>query len=122
MNRCLRRGGPFLAIALMSACVTSSDPVSDLVRNRASRDGQRVQVTGLFLVSHRYANLYAQNRRLCIGLVLRAPSDGRRQALHGRRVRVSGTVQAEGCGRNGFCDERLCGPAILQDVTVEPLD
>jgi hypothetical protein len=93
-----------------------------LVQNRAARNGQQVQLTGLLLVSHRFANLYAQNRRLCIGLIFRAPDENRRQALHGRAVRVSGTVQAEGCGRDGICDERLCGPAILTDVTIELLD
>lgn len=121
MSSHYRPSSLFLAAALLFGCVTSADPVTDLITNRLARNGQRIEVTGLFRVSYRFTNLYAQNRRLCVGLIMRTPDEHVRQALDGHRVRVSGNVQAEGCGREGFCDERLCGPTILTDVTVEPL-
>jgi hypothetical protein len=65
---------------------------------------------------HGLVNLYTANRQLCVGLLVTNRDRPHYRARQGRIVTVSGRLQAEGCGREGICDEHLCGPAILHDM------
>jgi hypothetical protein len=61
-------------------------------------------------------NLYSSDRQQCIGLLVTTAQQPRYRQRSGQSVSLSGRLQAQGCGRDGICDEHLCGPAILRDV------
>ena len=108
-----------LVALLIQACATQSpDPVRELVSERVSRDGTVVELSGILRSNHGLLNLYARNGRTCVGLLMRNEEIARYQSLAGRMITLSGTLHAEGCGRDGICDEDLCGPAVLGDVRV----
>jgi len=107
-----------LAASLLVGCTATRPGLSvpALVAAAAAQDGTRVTVHGRLHLTHGLINLYSRNRRLCVGLLVPINQVERFRRLAGREVTVSGRVQAEGCGREGICDEHLCGPAILRDV------
>lgn len=107
-----------LGVAAVS-CMASSDSVRRLLAQRESLDGQRVQVRGVLGVDRGIVNLFSADRNNCLGLLTYTRDLDRYIALDGQRVIASGTLDAEGCGRRGVCVERMCGPAILRDVTIQ---
>ena len=108
--------GAFLALA---ACATGSAfSVHRLLSERQAHQATRVSVVGVLGLRHGLVNLFSRNGRECIGLLTHVEDRDSYAALNGQMVSVSGTLEAEGCGRDGICDEHLCGPAILRDVTV----
>lgn len=108
--------GAFLAIA--SCAAGSAFSVHRLLSERQAHQAMRVSVVGVLGLRHGLVNLFSRNGRECIGLLTHVEDRGSYSALNGQTVLVSGILEAEGCGRNGICDEHLCGPAILRDVTV----
>jgi hypothetical protein len=113
--------GLFAALVGLASCAASSiDPVSALLAERQERDGQRVNVEGVIGIDqHGLANLYSRDRGECVGLLITDQQRRHLASLEGRIAVVSGVIRAEGCGRDSFCDEHLCGPAILTDMTAE---
>ena len=117
---------PVAAVAFLvgASCASTAadtrvaDSVQILVRERVARDGMTVQAEGVLRSSHGLLNLYSHDLQVCIGLPMRNFELERFRQLEGQRVSVSGTLHAEGCGRDGICDEHLCGPAILRDVAI----
>lgn len=107
----------FLSL-LVAGCVsaTTSLPVSRAVSEAELRNSQVVQVHGVIGSWHSGVNLLSPSRRECIGLLSAQTDLTRLRAYEGQRVTVSGTLQAQGCGREGICDEHLCGPAVLSSV------
>lgn len=106
------------ALVAASCATNATDPVQALVRERTAQDGNTVRIRGVLRSSHGLFNLYARNSHVCIGLLMRSDDLNRYRALEGKTVSVSGTLHAEGCGRDGICDEHLCGPAVLRNVTI----
>lgn len=112
-----------LAIAGAAACATvlgGPNTVSLLLDNADSRDGQRVNVGGTLVSSHGLMNLYSSDRRECVGLLITDEQRASYLELEGRDIAVSGVFRAQGCGRDGICDEHLCAPGILVDVSLQP--
>ena len=81
------------------------------VRRRAVTVHGRVRVQ-----EHGLVNLYAADRQQCIGLLVTDRDRPNYRERKGRIVSVIGRLHAQGCGREGLCDDHLCGPAILRDV------
>jgi hypothetical protein len=107
---------------LLASCVTDEGPgsVSNLLAQRQAVDGQVVTVRGILSARHGLLNLYSRDRQQCVGLLVTDADRLRYAGLDGRPVQATGRMMAEGCGRNGICDERLCGPAVLRDIQVQP--
>lgn len=101
------------------SCVSSHrDDVIRTMANRIENNGKSVTVSGILRERGGYYNLFSNDGKECIGILLtdRQRREYRRFADH--RVTVAGTLEAEGCGREGICVERLCGPTIMTGVTV----
>lgn len=108
-----------LVFTLFIATACASDALSMLLRDRHAHDGEIVRATGTLRNVNGLFNLYTSHRQECLGLLFTDADRERYRTWDGRRVTVSGLMQAEGCGREGVCDGRLCGPAILRRVVVE---
>ena len=106
----------------LAACASiEADSVKQLIESRAMHDGQPVQVVGTLRYDNGIVNLYSRDVRECIGLLTYVEQQEHYRRLDGRHVRVTGLLDAEGCGLRGFCVERLCGPAVIRQVTATPL-
>lgn len=120
----MQRTGPLstVSIAIISLLCASSvqnNTVQTLSADPYAIDGNEVRVTGIVVMQHGLANLYSEDRQECVGLLI---TDGQRPmfaAQDNQTVDVIGTMWAEGCGREGICDEHLCGPAVLRDVSID---
>ena len=108
------------SILLLGACAgTLADPIHALIRDRSIKDGTHVQVVGRIGVSHGLISLFSIDRKECIGLLVTEAQRKQLIQLDGNLARVSGILEAEGCGREGICVEHLCGPTVLTNVTVD---
>jgi hypothetical protein len=102
-----------------SAAPREALSVKSLLHRGAGLDRTVVNVRGILSVDeHGLINLYSGDRDVCVGLLLTRAQLARYSTWHGSRALVTGTFESEGCGRDGFCDEHLCGPAILTGVTI----
>jgi hypothetical protein len=118
----LRQFARGFVVAAVASCTTASEyTVRTLIQERSAKDGTYVTVRGVLGLRHGLVNLFSHDREECIGLLTYVDEGARYSRLDGRTVVASGTLQSEGCGREGFCDEHLCGPAILRNVSVTPL-
>jgi hypothetical protein len=105
---------------LTIACVAAVHPLSvdDILKLPLDHDGQRVQIEGTLSPRHGFLNLFSQDKKQCVGLLLTPNERGMLGTYSERKVSVSGIFRAEGCGRDGICDEHLCGPGVLTDVSL----
>ncbi|WP_126174528.1 hypothetical protein [Altericroceibacterium xinjiangense] len=94
-------------------------PVKRVVADAEVLNGQEVQVHGVIGSWHGGVNLFSPNRHECIGLLAAQTEVLRLRAFEGKRISVRGRLEAQGCGRDGICDEHLCGPAVLSSVRLE---
>jgi hypothetical protein len=103
---------------MLCACAATGigQSVPALLANAAPQDGTRVTVQGRLVADHGFINLYSSDRQQCIGLLVFEEDKRLYLRRDHRVVTVEGRLQAQGCGRIGFCVEQLCGPAILRDV------
>jgi hypothetical protein len=110
------------AATLLASCVAGEGPgsVPNLLAQRQAVDGHVVTVRGILGTRHGLFNLYSRDRQHCVGLLVTDAQRLRYVGFDGRPVEATGRMMAEGCGRNGICDEHLCGPAVLRDVQVQP--
>lgn len=93
--------------------------VKALIDRSAILDRTVVSVRGtLSVAEHGLINLHSRNKDECVGLLLTQADMDKYASWDRRDVLVTGTLESEGCGRDGFCDEHLCGPAILTGVTI----
>lgn len=103
--------------AAVAGCISSNrPPIARAVDEAELRNSQLVQVQGVVGSWHEGVNLYAPSREECIGLLVTEAELPRLRAQEGKKVTVSGKLEAQGCGRDGICDEHVCGPAILSSV------
>lgn len=119
MNRAI-----YCTMILMSSCASlsqgsSSNNVSMIVERRLSVDGQIVAIHGLLKEDGGYYNIYSRDGERCVGLLLTDLQRSEYRVHANSEVLVRGVLEAEGCGREGVCVERLCGPAILTGVALE---
>ena len=109
-----------LSLATSSCAHDGLDDVYSIMSARAERDGQNVSLRGVLKINNGYYNLFSKDQQECVGLLLTNNQRERFKELAGQQVAVTGTFEAEGCGRDGICVEHICGPAILTNVTVSP--
>lgn len=107
-----------LLVFLLSACSTPpKDEVIEMLDRRLDNDGKTVTVTGILGVYRIYYNLYSKDGQRCIGLLLSDDQRVEYKSSVGKRVTLTGTLEAEGCGRDGICMDSLCSPTIMTHVT-----
>jgi hypothetical protein len=117
MNRIL--SNVVMSILAVSCAASKSDvSVKTALKSAATYDGLRVTVRGHLSSRHSFLNLFSQNGQQCLGLIPADDEIASLRAEEGRNVSISGVLRAEGCGREGICDEHICGPAVLTDVIV----
>lgn len=109
-----------IMFVLTIACSPSmkSFSVRDILKLPNRYDGRIIQVQGVISPRHGILNLFTKNKQQCLGLILK-PSERAKLIEHSeRKISLSGTFQAEGCGRDAICDEHLCGPGVLTNVSL----
>lgn len=113
--------GMGLACLIASSCASDGpDEVYSAISARLTNDGKLLSVHGLLKTNAGYYNLYSQNQKECVGLLLTDSQREKYTNLIGQQVVVRGTFKSEGCGREGICVEHICGPAIFTDVIISP--
>lgn len=106
-----------MVFSLMACATTHQDDIVLAVENRKDNDGKVIILSGTLRESNGYYNLFSKNGQECVGVLL---TDGQKEdykSLVGRRVTLTGTLEAEGCGRDGICVEHICGPTIMTRIT-----
>lgn len=107
-----------MVFSLVACAATRHDDVILVVEHRKDNDGKVISLSGTLRERSGYYNLFSINGRECVGVLLTDSQKDDYKYLVGRRVTLTGTLEAEGCGRDGICVEHLCGPAIMTSVTV----
>lgn len=104
-------------VSLISCAVTMQDSVVDTVSRSRQNDGKSITVSGLLREKNGYYNLFSKNNEECVGVLLTDQQKKEFRSSAGKRVALTGTLEAEGCGRDGICVEHLCGPTIMTNIT-----
>lgn len=104
--------------SLLSCTTPHHDDVVKAILNRIDNDGNSIVVSGILRRSSSYYNLFSSDGRECIGILLTDRQMSEYSSIVNHRVTVAGTLEAEGCGREGICVEHLCGPTIMTGVTI----
>jgi hypothetical protein len=110
-------------LILLACCAAPGGHLSvhQLLSQSSALDNEEVKLKGrLEVEEHGLINIYSRDGKQCVGLLLSRDQMARYAGFARRQVLVTGRLEKEGCGRDGFCDEHLCGPAVLKDATVEP--
>lgn len=103
----------------VSACVSlNQNNVVETISSASALDGSTVSVTGRLHMNHNLMNLYSSDRKQCIGLILDRDEYLALQTYVGRNVSLRGELVAKGCGSDIICDEHLCGPVNLREVSL----
>lgn len=104
-------------MSLISCASTLQDSVVDTVSRSKQNDGKSITVSGFFREKNGYYNLFSKDNDECIGVLLTDQQKNEFRSRSGKRVTITGTLEAEGCGRDGICVEHLCGPTIMTNIT-----
>jgi hypothetical protein len=109
-----------MLFTLAIACVPAMQPLSvrEVLRSPIQYDGQRIQVRGILSPRHDFLNLFTKDKQQCLGLLLTSNERATLTGYSERKVSLIGSFRAEGCGRDGICDEHLCGPGVLTNVSL----
>jgi hypothetical protein len=102
------------------SCISAERLASvDTVLASAPRyNGQRISVRGVLSSRHGLFNLFTRRAEQCLGLILTPAERVVLTRYVEREISLTGIFQAEGCGRDGICDEHLCGPGVLTHVSL----
>lgn len=107
-----------VSVVLVSCTTGHTDEVYSAIESRFVNDGKIITVQGILQFNSGYYNIFSEDRKECIGLLL---TDRQRQSykeLIDRKAVVTGKLDAEGCGRDGICVEHICGPTILKEASI----
>ncbi|MBB5986633.1 hypothetical protein [Sphingobium lignivorans] len=107
-----------MVFSLMACAATHQDDVVVAVEHRKDNDGKVIILSGTLRERNGYYNLFSRNNQECVGILITDSQKEDFKSLVGKRVTLTGTLEAEGCGRDGICVEHLCGPTIMTGVTV----
>ena len=110
-----------LGLTMSCAPVDHTSSVGDVIKSSDRHDGRQIVVRGVMSSRDGFLNLFSGDRKECIGLLLTSAERATYFKFAERKVSVSGTFRSQGCGRDGICDEHLCGPGVLTDVTIRQL-
>lgn len=105
-----------LAISCTSAGQHAS--VDTVLASATHYDGKRIVVRGVLSSRHGLLNLFTRRAEQCLGLVLTPAERVVLTRYIEHEISLIGIFQAEGCGRDGICDEHLCGPGVLTHVSL----
>ncbi len=105
-------------LAMSCATYEQYASVKTILESTDRYDGRRVIVRGNLSSRHGILNLFTRGAKQCIGLVLPPAERATLSRYVEREISLAGTFQAEGCGRDGICDEHLCGPGVLTQVSL----
>lgn len=107
-----------LTMLLLASCAaTLQDPVVAVVKGSKENDGKFISLAGVLREKNGFFNLFSKDGEECVGVLLTDQQRNDYRASAGKRVTLTGTLEAEGCGRDGICVEHLCGPTILTNIT-----
>jgi hypothetical protein len=116
------------AVALTVACssvpkrTTDEVDIRDLPKLARDLDGKRVSTYGLVSVKWSDLNVVSQKDpegSTCIGLLIGQDKFETLRKYDGKWLRVTGVLQAQGCGGENFCHDS-CGPVAIRDPELSP--
>ena len=110
-----------LGFSLVACATALNDEVVSAVERRAEHNGRTVTLSGELRERKGFYNLHSRDGQECIGLLLTDQQRVEYRSSVGRRVTLTGTLEAEGCGGNNMCVEHLCAPTILTGVSAATL-
>ena len=117
----MKRGlaiGVMASLSIVSCALDMKPSVGDILNFATRHNGHQITVRGRISSRHGLLSLFNRSAKQCIGLIL-TPSERLSFSKYvEREISVTGTFQADGCGRDGVCDEHLCGPGVLTHVTL----
>lgn len=107
-------------IGIMAAACSSPNlhpSVDTVLRDAERHNGKHVTIQGFLRSRDGFLNLFSKDAEQCVGLLLTTAERAKFSRFVDRKVSIAGTFQAEACGRDGICDEHLCGPGVLTMVS-----
>jgi hypothetical protein len=108
-----------LGILVISCASAGRHASVDTVLASATHyDGKRITVRGVLSSRHGLLNLFTRRAEQCLGLILTPAERVALTRYVEREISLIGIFHAEGCGRDGICDEHLCGPGVLTHVSL----
>lgn len=105
-------------LLLVSCAATLQDEVVSAVARSKENNGKTITISGILKERNGYYNLFSRNGNECVGILLNDQQREEYSPRAGKRVTITGTLEAEGCGRDGICVEHLCGPTIMTSITI----